>query len=114
MTILIWVLWALGIVAGLAVLAVQGCRSMAEYEGLYEADIDGQWRDTHWNREIHTSIYGDPHISGCWGFILFDGVGAAGDFRFDSGLVYSSRENADQAAGDAAHVAWQWQGHCWE
>lgn len=68
----------------------------------------------HWANELLVRVYGDPNVSGLWGFEVYTGVAAIDDFKFDSGLVYQTEEDAKQAGDDATHIAWRYQGHCWE
>ena len=62
---------------------------------------NAKWMDT-----LSQEVFGDPHVSGKWGFRVWM-LDEREPFEWESGLVYSSREDAEQAADDAAHVAWR-------
>ncbi len=63
-----------------------------------------------WQESLHVGVISDPHISGKYGFELWAESGALGveDRIFASGLVYSTRDDAEQAGEDASHAAWKW------
>lgn len=64
-------------------------------------------------RSLRYSLYSDPYVSGKHGFeIRHYGPGdVKGVLLFDSGLEYSSRADAEQAAMDACLAAELWAGH---
>ena len=67
----------------------------------------------YWQESMASEVYGDPHFSAKWGFKLSIEESVISTFEFDSGLVYSSREDAETAADHAAHVAWAYLGFRW-
>lgn len=62
-----------------------------------------------WDAEIETTIVRDPHVSKHYGFEL---EAPEANFSFESGLVYTSQADAEQAAEDALSAARSYQAAC--
>ena len=63
----------------------------------------------NWEKSLSVTVHSDDYVSGRHGFELFDAEEDPGDMMiFESGMVYSTRHDAEQAGDDAAHAAWKW------
>lgn len=67
----------------------------------------------HWQNGFEQDVFHD-RIAGKWWFRLTLVSETLPAFNFESEIVYSTREDAEQAAADAATAAESYQAHCCE
>ena len=65
----------------------------------------------HWMNGFEQDVFHDC-VSGKWWFRLELVSETAPSFVFESEVVYSTRDDAEQAAADAATAASSYQAHC--
>lgn len=66
----------------------------------------------HWQNGFEQDVFHDA-ISNKWWFRLTLVSETSPAFNFESEVVYSTRDDAEQAAADAATAAASYQAHCY-